>query len=98
MDDGPPVSFIGRPLSRAFETRLIEMAPGAVLPYDTTEWHDALVVVEAGAIEVEGALGTRRTFGPGDVLCLERFPCRLLRNRGADPAVLSVVWRRRKPG
>ena len=97
LDDGAPITFVGRHLSRSFEKRFVEIASGAERPYDAAEWHDAIVVVEAGEVEVEGLHGARRAFGPGDMLCLDRFPCRLLRNRGTEPVILSVVARRREP-
>ena len=97
MDDTAPVSFLGRSLSRSFQQRLIVLSPGSEQPCDALEWSDTLVVVEAGEVEIEGALGARRTFPRGAVLCLEQVPCGILRNRGSEPVVLSAVRRRRGP-
>jgi hypothetical protein len=54
---------------------------------------DALVVIERGLIELESAGGVCRSFVAGDVLWLADLPLRLLRNRGAIPAVLAAVSR-----
>jgi hypothetical protein len=76
-----------------FRVRRIIMAPGAEREYDEAEWRDALVVVEAGDVELECNGGSRRGFGRGDVLWLIGLPLRALRNRGAVPTVLLAVSR-----
>jgi hypothetical protein len=96
MDDARAVSFIGRPLSSRFERRVLEIPAGAERTCDGPDWDGMLAVVEAGELEVEGVLGARRTFRRGAVLCLDRVPCRLLRNPGAEPAVVTAVRRRRR--
>ncbi len=96
MDDGTPITFLRRRLSRSFERRVVGIPSGSERPYDAAEWRDAIVVVEAGQVEVEGVHGGRRTFGPGDMLCFDGFPCRVLRNRGTEPVILSLVARRRE--
>lgn len=98
MDDGhaaAPLSFLGRRLAQEFEVRLIACAPGSERPFDERDWADAIVVVERGAVEIEGRSGDRRTFVSGNVLCLSGLPLRALRNRGQVTAVLSAVTRRR---
>jgi hypothetical protein len=76
-----------------FRVRRIVMAPGAEREYDEAEWRDALVVVEAGDVELECNGGSRRGFRRGDVLWLIGLPLRALRNRGAVPTVLLAVSR-----
>jgi len=96
MDDdhaAAPLSFLGRQLEPEFAVRLITLAPGAERPFDDRDWADALVVVERGAVEIEGRSGLRRTFVSGNVLCLSGLPLRALRNRGHVTAVLSAVTR-----
>ena len=91
---GRRLSFLRKRLGHAFAVRQIQLPPGAERASDAAEWLDALVIVERGAVELECAGGTRRTFVAGDVLCLSRLPLRALRNSGRAPAVLSVVARR----
>jgi hypothetical protein len=72
-----------------FERRTVSVPPGGVLEYDEADWRDALVLVVRGEIE----LGRER-FGRGSVLSLAGLPLSL-RNRGAEPAELLAVRRRR---
>jgi len=88
------LSFLGRPLPLAFELLVVTLAPGRERPYEPLEWRDAVVVVECGTVELEGARGGRARFERGDVICVSGIPLRALRNRGSEPAVLSVVRRR----
>jgi len=83
-------------LGRAFERREIRFAPGSERAYEGAEWRDAIVVVERGEIELEGLHGGRISFASGAVLFLCGLPLRLLRNRGAVPAVLSAISRPRR--
>jgi quercetin dioxygenase-like cupin family protein len=89
------LSFLGRTLPAAFESRSVTVAPGGVLGYIEAEWRDALVVVEQGRIEVETFSGRRRRFSRGDVLCLIGLSIVALHNHGEDPVLLIAVWRRR---
>lgn len=94
--DHEPVFFLGRRLPSSFEMRLVMVDPGAEHAYDEREWRDALVVVEAGAIDLECMEGGGARFECGAVLFLVGLPLRALVNRGAEPAILSAVARRRK--
>jgi hypothetical protein len=76
-----------------FERRAVVVAPGSMLPYVEADWHDALVVVDSGEIELECQDGTRRRFAGGDVLYLSGLPLRALHNSGAEPALLAAVSR-----
>jgi hypothetical protein len=88
------LSFLGAALPPEFELRVVSIAPGAELAYDTARWRDAVVVVERGEIEVEGICGGRRRFGSGAVLWLADLPLRTVRNPARGPALLSAVRRR----
>jgi hypothetical protein len=79
-----------------FELRTVVVAPGEARRYDAAEWRDAIVAVEAGAIELEGVSGSRRGFRRGDLLALDGVPLRALRNRGTQPAVLVSIARSRR--
>lgn len=89
------VSFLGRRLDPAFETRVVAVSPGSSRAYDEGEWRDAVVVVESGEIELEYLRSSRQRFGKGDVLWLDGLPLRSLRNRGRETAVLVAVSRHR---
>jgi quercetin dioxygenase-like cupin family protein len=93
-DDEDGVTFLGRRLGPAFETRVVTVEPGAALPYAAAQWRDALVVVERGEIELEAEAGGRRHLATGAVLWLAGLPLRALHNPGREPAVLVAVSRR----
>jgi hypothetical protein len=95
--DCGPLSFLGRPPPSPFELWMVTLGPGHALPYDQAEWRDAVVVVEAGEVELECEGGGRQRFLAGDVLCLRGLPLRALRNPWPEPAVLVAVTRRRRP-
>ena len=88
------LSFLGTALPPAFELLVVTLAPGRERAYEPLEWRDAIVVVERGTVELEGARGGRERFDRGEMLCVSGIRLRALRNRGPEPAVLSVVRRR----
>jgi hypothetical protein len=92
--DAEPITFLGRPLGPSFRARIVTIPPGGTRPYDEAEWRDALVVVECGAVVVEGHAGSRKAFGAGDVLWLTGMGVRALHNEGQENAVLVAVSRR----
>jgi hypothetical protein len=77
----------------AFDVRVVEVPPGGERPYDRSEWHDALVVVDRGEVELDCRDGSRPRFAGGAVLWLCGLPVRALRNPGPAPAVLVAVSR-----
>ena len=88
------LSFLDRPLPASFVLRVVTVAPATVRVFQDSDWHDALVVIESGRIELETFKGTRRGFAAGDVLCLKGLSVRALHNLGSEPAVLAAVSRR----
>ena len=76
-----------------FGIRVVELAPNCVLLYDAGSWHDALVFVTDGEIEIECAAGERERFSCGAILCLAPLSVRWLRNTGQVPARLVALWR-----
>jgi hypothetical protein len=81
--DSPPFLF-----------RAVALEPGVARIYNEAEWHDSIVVVGRGEIELEQLDGARCRFGRGDVLWLVGLPLRSLHNRGEETAVLVAVSRR----
>ena len=77
-----------------FDRRVVRVPPGGVLDYDEADWCDALVVVMRGEIQLESP-GGRERFARGAVLSLASLPLCALHNRGAEPAELVTVRRRR---
>jgi Cupin domain len=84
-EDGGPLRF---------DYRAVAVEPGGARIYSESEWHDAIVVVGRGEIELEALGGNRHRFRCGDVLCLSGLRLRSLHNRGTEPAVLVAVSRR----
>jgi hypothetical protein len=77
-----------------FDRRVVAVPPGHARDYDEAEWRDALVIVVRGEIEVQ-TRARRASFGRGAVLSLAGLPVHALHNRGAEPAELVAVRRRR---
>jgi hypothetical protein len=88
----PPLHGLRGP---RFDRRTITIAPGRSRAYDEHEWRDAIVVIERGPVEVEGARGSRLRFLRGDILWLQGLPLRAIHNPGREQAVLITIRRRR---
>ena len=83
-------------LAAGFECVRVTIPPGADHPTSADDWSGAIVVIEAGAIEVVCRGGARRSFGRGSFLALSWLPVVCLRNAG--PAEAIVVGYRRRDG
>lgn len=81
-----------------FVRRTVVLDPGVSRPSDDAEWHDAIVMVECGDVELECAAGGRRRFTAGAVLWLTGIDIRVLHNVGVGPVVLVAMSRRRADG
>ena len=77
-----------------FTQRTVVLKPGTSRPSGDAEWHDAIVLVESGDVELECAAGGRRRFAAGAVLWLAGIDLRVLHNVGAGPVVLLAISRR----
>jgi quercetin dioxygenase-like cupin family protein len=82
-----------RQAKSGFGGRIVELDPNRVLLYDAASWHDALVFVTDGEIEVVCAGGERERFSRGAILCLAPLSVRWLRNTGRAPARIVAIWR-----
>ncbi len=76
-----------------FQRREVVLACGEVRDYDAAAWHDTIVWVRDGEVELETIDGTGQRFGVGAVLCLAGLPLRVLRNPGPGAATLVAIRR-----
>jgi hypothetical protein len=81
------------PLPDGFERWIVSLSPGQVRVSSAAEWSGALIVVDAGTVEVGCFAGATTTFATGDVLALSCLPLRWLRNPGLDDARIVAVRR-----
>jgi quercetin dioxygenase-like cupin family protein len=88
------LTFLDGPLPARFRLRAMTLAPGDTRPFREEDWHDALVVVERGEIELRCNAGGNRRFPAGAIMWLQGIGLRELHNPGAEPTVLSAVSRR----
>src|SRR3954470_9086473 len=77
-----------------FHRREVSLPPRGEHVYDPAERNDALVIVTAGVIELEGLSGRRWRLPCGAILWLTDLPVRALRSPGDKTAVLTTVSRR----
>lgn len=80
---------------RHFVVCPIVIAPGSQRPYAAHEWHEALVTVEYGELDLEFASGARWRLPRGAVLWLAPLSLRALHNPGTEPALLIAISRLR---
>jgi hypothetical protein len=73
-----------------FQVRLIMLPPCSERPYRAAEWHDALIRVERGSVELQSTSGRRLRLSKGAILPLDRVALRTIRNHRPTAAVLSV--------
>jgi hypothetical protein len=93
MSDESGVPVRG-PIPSRFRRRRVTIAPGTSWPYDSDEWEDALVVVDAGPITAETLCGRMLPFATGAIIWLVDLPVAALHNHGLDPAVVVAITRR----
>ncbi len=78
----------------SFHSRSVTVAPGEDRPHDEDEWQGALIVVEAGEIELRCRAGGSRRFGAGAVLWFTGLDLASVHNPGPGPAVFRGITRR----
>jgi hypothetical protein len=77
-----------------FQRRVVRLNAGCSRPYDASEWEDALVIVSAGALELEGRTGRRWRFPRGAILWLTDLPVVAIHNPGDVALIITAVARR----
>lgn len=92
-DGGRALSFLRRPPPRGCQVRRLVIEAGRQGPYAPADWADALVIVEAGELEVECEQGSTARFAAGAVLFLASVPVRWLRSADGQPVTLTVLSR-----
>ncbi|MFP5069371.1 hypothetical protein ACLFMI_06865 [Pseudonocardia nantongensis] len=79
----------------SFRTRRVTLPPGGSRPHDEDEWRGALIIVDAGEIELCCRAGGRRGFGTGSVLWFTGLNLAAVRNPGPVDAVFRAITRDR---
>jgi hypothetical protein len=92
--DEHSVSFLGRPAPTGMDLRAVSIPAHGEVAYEPADWAGALVVVEAGEIELECCGGTSARFAAGSLLFFDGLGLRAVRNSRGEPALLSAVSRR----
>lgn len=88
------VTFLGRRIPTCFDHRTVTIPSGCHHAYARDDWHDSIVVVEAGEVELEAADGERHRFGRGSLVWFDGIALRSIRNDAAEDAVLVAIARR----
>src|SRR4051794_847073 len=94
---GSRLSFLGHPVPPSFVVRMVTIPAGTSLDFDELAWRDAIVVLEAGALEVECVRGGRRGFDVGAMMWLAGLELKALHSTGTEAVVLTAVSRRVEP-
>ena len=92
-----PVSFLGRAAPAGMDLRMVSIPAHTQLVCEPVEWAGALVVVEAGELELECRGGTSGCFAAGSVLFFDGLGLHAVRNSSHETALVCVVTRRRTP-
>src|SRR5688500_17739056 len=93
--DAKTLARLHGPLPEGFERWVVTLAPGERRPSGAAEWTGALVMIDAGEVEVACVFGASQSFGVGSLLALSCLPLAALANQGTDEARLVAVRRSR---
>jgi hypothetical protein len=91
VTSGERPRFLGRPVPASFDVRRLEIPPGSERPTEPREWRRALVVVEAGCVEVVCVGGARRTYPAGSLIGLTWLATERLVNAGPGAVRLLAI-------
>ena len=89
------LELLARSLPAGYEIRLLVLEPGREVNYEASAWHDALVEVECGEVELLLRDDRRYRARVGDVLWLNGLGVLRLANPGTSPAALVSLTRTR---
>ena len=81
------------PLPEGFSRRVFHVEPGLELSLEPGELRGTIVLVEHGGLELECKAGTRRRFGRGTMIPIERLPLSHLHSVGPGALVLVSISR-----
>jgi quercetin dioxygenase-like cupin family protein len=87
------LGILGSAIPEQFAVDVLVLGPGCVQPYHAADWHDVLVEIEDGHIELELHSGARHTLSAGDLLWLCDVPARALHNCQPELAVIVRLSR-----
>ena len=97
MATGERPRFLGRPVPPSFDVRRLVIPPGGAHRLEPDGWPDAILVVEAGCLEVVCEGGERRTYPTGSLLGLSWLRTARLVNAGPDAVHLMWIARPGRP-
>jgi hypothetical protein len=89
-DDDAPIPTRPGP---AFRRRTVTIPAQATVPFVEQDWHDALVLIQRGAVDLCCARGGRRRFAKGAVLFLDGLGLTALHNPGVEDVELVALSR-----
>ena len=93
QDDTEHVSFLSRRVPGSFELRVLVLPAGDRRVYRPADWHDTIIVIEQGELELECKNEVRIYFGRGDSLFLSYLEVIAMHSCGPEPLVLTAVNR-----
>jgi quercetin dioxygenase-like cupin family protein len=91
------LDLLAMPMAPQFDVRVVILEPGCELVLQPSDWLDALVEVDEGAVELELPSGAIAHFDAGDLVWLSEGRLRALSSGGEASAVLVAVSRHADP-
>ena len=76
-----------------FTRHVLVIEPGGEHPYDESEWRDALVMLQHGAVVLSFRCGRLMLLTRGAILWFDGLPLQALHNQGDEPAVVVGIAR-----
>ena len=98
MATGDRPTFLGRPVPPSFDVRRMEIPAGSERATKPGEWRRALLVVEAGCVEVVCVGGARRAYAAGSLIGLTWLGTERLVNAGPGTVRLLAISPPRRDG
>lgn len=89
--DATRLSLLGRTIPGTLELTVHLVACGDTMECCDESWRDALAVVEHGSIQLDTGQGACLWLTEGDAFCLALIGPALIRNTGAETAVIAAI-------